>query len=78
MYENYYNEFVKRENFNAKTILFDRRTAKRKILLRYLHGDEKIRVDSDHTSDNVSAEAAIVLHTSDTSRSATPHDDTVT
>ena len=40
LFDYYYLEFVKRESFNAKAKLLDRRTAKRNILLKYLMPEE--------------------------------------
>ena len=34
----YFNEFVKRENFNKKKFIFDKRTAKQNIIMKYIDG----------------------------------------
>ena len=45
VYDHYFLEYVKRDSFNAKTKLLDRRTAKQNILLKYIVGEQKTQTE---------------------------------
>ena len=57
VYDNYFMEYVKRDSFNDKTKLQDRKQAKRNVLLKYLVGSNKRLAQNSSTkceaSDNV-------------------------